>query len=110
MNQIPLAERIRAERCRGGYTQEELARRLGVTKAAVSKWECGQSAPDIALLPKLASLFSIMLDELLGLRNEPPGGCGSSGGFAATVSRRSRDCAPCATRGRARRRCLLLKA
>ena len=66
MSQIPLAERIRAERCRGGYTQEELARRLGVTKAAVSKWECGQSAPDIALLPKLASLFSVTLDDLLG--------------------------------------------
>lgn len=66
MNQIPLAERIRAERCRCGYTQEELAGRLGVTKAAVSKWECGQSAPDIALLPKLASLFSVSLDELLG--------------------------------------------
>lgn len=66
MNQIPLAERIRAERCRGGYTQEELARRLGVTKAAVSKWECGQSAPDITLLPKLASLFSVTLDDLLG--------------------------------------------
>lgn len=66
MNQIPLAERIRTERRRCGYTQEELAGRLGVTKAAVSKWECGQSAPDIALLPKLASLFSITLDELLG--------------------------------------------
>ena len=66
MNQIPLAERIRAERCQCGYTQEELAGRLGVTKAAVSKWECGQSAPDIALLPKLASLFSATLDELLG--------------------------------------------
>lgn len=66
MSQIPLAERIRFERCRGGYTQEELAGRLGVTKAAVSKWECGQSAPDIASLPKLASLFAITLDELLG--------------------------------------------
>ncbi|MEC4293962.1 helix-turn-helix domain-containing protein [Adlercreutzia shanghongiae] len=66
MDQNPIAERIRAERCRGGYTQEELAGRLGVTKAAVSKWECGQSAPDIALLPKLASLFAITLDELLG--------------------------------------------
>lgn len=66
MSQIPLAERIRSERCRGDYTQEELAGRLGVTKAAVSKWECGQSAPDIALLPKLASLFSITLDDLLG--------------------------------------------
>ncbi len=66
MSQIPLAERIRTERCRCGYTQEDLAGRLGVTKAAVSKWECGQSVPDIALLPKLASLFSITLDDLLG--------------------------------------------
>lgn len=66
MNQNPIAEHIRAERCWCGYTQEELAGRLGVTKAAVSKWECGQSAPDIALLPKLASLFSVTLDELLG--------------------------------------------
>ena len=66
MSQIHLAERIRAERCRRDYTQEELAGRLGITKAAVSKWACGQSAPDIALLPKLASLFSVTLDELLG--------------------------------------------
>lgn len=66
MSQIHLAERIRTERCRRDYTQEELAGCLGVTKAAVSKWECGQSAPDIALLPKLASLFSVTLDELLG--------------------------------------------
>lgn len=41
MNQIPLVERIRTERCRRDCTQEEPAGRLGVTKAAVSKWECG---------------------------------------------------------------------
>lgn len=66
MNQIPVGERILEERSRNRFTQEELARRLGVSKAAVSKWECGQSMPDIALLPKIASLFSVTLDDLLG--------------------------------------------
>lgn len=66
MNQVLLSERIQRERSRSGLTQEELARRLGVSKAAVSKWECGQSMPDISLLPKIASLFSITMDQLFG--------------------------------------------
>lgn len=66
MNQISISKHILEERSRSGLTQEELARRLGVTKAAVSKWECGQSTPDITLLPRIASLFSITLDDLFG--------------------------------------------
>ena len=66
MNRLSLSDRILEERSRNHLTQEELARRLGVSKAAVSKWECGQSLPDIALLPKMASLFSITLDDLFG--------------------------------------------
>lgn len=66
MNQISIAGRILEERTRNRFTQEDLAQRLGVSKAAVSKWECGQSMPDIALLPKIASLFSVTLDDLLG--------------------------------------------
>ncbi|MBQ7099797.1 MAG: helix-turn-helix domain-containing protein [Oscillospiraceae bacterium] len=57
-----------------GLTQEGLAQRLGVTNQAVSKWESGQSCPDIALLPQLADLFGITLDELFGReapKNEP---------------------------------------
>ena len=65
MNQL-LSARIQEERSRIGLTQEELAGHLGITKAAVSKWECGQSMPDIMLLPKLASLFQISIDDLLG--------------------------------------------
>lgn len=65
MNQS-LATRIQEERFRIGLTQEELAENLGITKAAVSKWECGQSMPDITLLPKLASLFQTSIDDLLG--------------------------------------------
>ena len=49
-----------------GLTQEGLAQKLGVTNQAVSKWESGQSCPDIALLPQIADLFGITLDELFG--------------------------------------------
>lgn len=49
-----------------GLTQEGLAQKLGVTNQAVSKWESGQSCPDIALLPSLADLFGITIDELFG--------------------------------------------
>ena len=49
-----------------GLTQEGLAQKLGVTNQAVSKWESGQSCPDIALLPLLADLFGITIDELFG--------------------------------------------
>ena len=49
-----------------GLTQEGLAQKLGVTNQAVSKWESGQSCPDIALLPQLADLFGITIDALFG--------------------------------------------
>ena len=49
-----------------GLTQEGLAQQLGVTNQAVSKWESGQSCPDIALLPQIADLFGITMDELFG--------------------------------------------
>lgn len=44
-----------------GMTQEQLAGRLGVTYQAVSKWENGQSCPDIMLIPLLADLFGSRL-------------------------------------------------
>lgn len=47
-------------------TQEEIASFVGVTKASVSKWENKQSMPDISILPALATLFDVTIDELLG--------------------------------------------
>lgn len=47
-------------------TQEQVAQFIGVSRAAVSKWEQGQSYPDIVLLPKLAMYFDMTIDELLG--------------------------------------------
>ncbi len=47
-------------------TQEELASVMGVSKSSVSKWETGQTYPDIYLLPELATYFNITIDELMG--------------------------------------------
>ena len=51
--------------------QDELAEMLDVTPQAVSKWENGASMPDIALLPKLANIFGVTIDDLFGVNNTP---------------------------------------
>lgn len=56
-----IGERRRAK----GMKQEELAEKLGVSAQAVSKWENDVSCPDITLLPKLAKLLNVSVDELL---------------------------------------------
>lgn len=67
-----LGNRIMQERKRLGLTQEQLAEKLGVTAQAVSKWEHDQSCPDITALPRLADIFGISTDELLGRRQNSP--------------------------------------
>lgn len=67
-----LSARILALRKGKGLTQEALAQQLGVSFQAVSKWENGQSCPDIALLPLLADIFGIPVDSLFGREPEPP--------------------------------------
>jgi len=62
-----LGKRIMLYRKKLGLTQDKLAEAMGVTAQAVSKWENDQSCPDITMLPKLAALFSITTDELLGV-------------------------------------------
>lgn len=63
---------ILAQRKAAGLTQQAVADFLGVSKASVSKWETGQSYPDITLLPLLASFFNITVDELLAYRRSSP--------------------------------------
>jgi len=55
MKEINFAAIITEKRRAKGITQDELAAYTGVTKASVSKWETGQSYPDITLLPVLAA-------------------------------------------------------
>ena len=54
-----------------GFTQEELGAKLGVTNQAVSKWESEVSMPDIMLLPEIATVLNITLDDLYGIVKEP---------------------------------------
>ena len=61
---IVLAANIQKYRKKCGLTQEELAKELGVTFQAVSKWENAKTAPDILFLPTIADLFGCYIDEL----------------------------------------------
>ena len=48
------------------YTQEQLAEKLGVSRQAVTKWECGETIPDLSKLIALADCFEVSLDKLIG--------------------------------------------
>lgn len=52
-------------------TQEELGIKLGVTNQSVSKWESEVSMPDIMLLPKIAKILEISLEDIYGIAEEP---------------------------------------
>ena len=69
-----IGSNISAYRKRGGLTQAGLAEKLNYTDKAVSKWERGESVPDVLTLMQLAELFEIQVGELLADPNElPPG-------------------------------------
>lgn len=61
---------IKKYRKDAGFTQEEMANRLGVTTPAVNKWENGNSKPDIELLAPIARLLNISLDTLLSFHEK----------------------------------------
>lgn len=71
---MTLAEKILHLRTQQGLSQLELAEQLGVSRQSVSKWETGQSVPDLDKLIKLSDRFGITVDELVreGERPQPP--------------------------------------
>lgn len=62
-----LGETIRRCRKEKDVTQEEMAEAVGVSFQSVSKWERGETCPDIGMLPGLANYFEITVDALLGV-------------------------------------------
>ncbi len=64
---MELGKQIAFYRKAKGFTQETLAQKLTISNQAVSKWESNQCYPDISLLPQLAEIFEISLDELFGI-------------------------------------------
>ena len=65
---IKIGEQIQILRKEKGLSQEDLAQVFNVTNQSVSKWETGQTCPDISLLPDIASYFGVSVDELLGYK------------------------------------------
>lgn len=61
-----LGKRLADLRREKNWTQDVVAEQLDVSPQAVSKWENDISCPDILLLPRIADLFGITLDELFG--------------------------------------------
>ena len=60
-----LAEKITEERKKNGWSQEEMAEKLSVSRQAVSKWESAQSTPDLQKVLRLAEIFGVSTDYLL---------------------------------------------
>ncbi|WP_415997159.1 helix-turn-helix domain-containing protein, partial [Gordonibacter pamelaeae] len=68
MHEVNIGATIARERSGAGVTHGALAANLGVTNAAVSKWELEQSMPDVAPLPRIGAFFDLTLDELFDYR------------------------------------------
>lgn len=63
MDAISVGNTIAELRKKNGFTQTDLAQKLGISSKTVSKWENGNGYPDIVFFPKLASLFGVSIDQ-----------------------------------------------
>ena len=64
MNTTVFSENMKKFRVAKKYTQEDVAEKLCVTAQSVSRWECGNTLPDVMLLPEIAKLYGVMVDDL----------------------------------------------
>ena len=64
---IYFGENLKRFRLEKNLTQEKLADFLGVSFQSISKWERGDTYPDITMLPSIASFFNVSVDEILGV-------------------------------------------
>ncbi len=64
-----LAQRIKELRIENGYNQGELANMCNVKQSCVSKWERGETLPDVEIVITLSQLFNVSTDYLLGVKD-----------------------------------------
>lgn len=64
-NSETVGNKLYTFRKKAGLSQEELAEKLGVSRQAISKWECGESLPDVDNLITIAKVYGVSLDELV---------------------------------------------
>lgn len=63
-----VADRIKALREQNGYTQSDLAKKLGITRSGVNAWKMGISVPSTQYVVELANIFKVSTDYLLGVK------------------------------------------
>lgn len=91
MSMEEFGKNILSLRQNANMTQEELALRMGVTPQAISKWERGQSLPDITLFAQLCRALNVSADILLGLESKNDEKIGSSN-YSEEVLKNLRFC------------------
>ena len=67
---LSIGIKIREFRIKNGFSQEILAEKLGVSKQSVSKWEVGQTLPEVDKVIAMSKLFSVTTDELLAINED----------------------------------------
>jgi len=65
-------DKIYELRKENGFTQEEIAKRLKVSRQTISNWETGSAQPTIDKAMEIADIYEISMDELMGKRNKMP--------------------------------------
>lgn len=64
MNATVFSENMKKFRLAKKYTQEEVAEKLCVNAQTVSRWECGTTLPDVLMLPEIAKVYGVIVDDL----------------------------------------------
>lgn len=64
MNATVIATNLRKLRTEKKYTQDQVAQMLSVSPQSVSRWECGTTLPEVTLLPDVAKIFAVTVDDL----------------------------------------------
>ena len=95
MEKQSLGSMIASLRKQRGMTQLDLAVKMGVTDKAVSKWERDLSCPDISLLPRLAELFGVSVDELMNAKGDRDRRDRQIKKRRGDVTDRFKGCGPC---------------
>lgn len=68
MDQEKIGQLLRELRLQNNMTQKNLADQMGLSPKTISKWECGQGCPDLAVLPELAGILGVSMEDLLSGR------------------------------------------
>ena len=85
MDKTSLGSTIAALRKERGMTQLDLARQLGITDKAVSKWERGLSCPDLYTFPRLAEILGASVEELMQVSPVPPKPAGRTAALLSLI-------------------------